>query len=182
MDNLLRRLALLVEIADRKRDRPGRLGKTAMQKLIYLLQEVYEVNFGYRFTLYTYGPYEASVARDVDYAGALSLLLLEYDHDRGYEITCGPKVGQLDENRRVFCAEAGSQLDELFEHFGDLTARQLELRATLVFIAKDGTSIAEGELRKQIRHLKPKYDQGEIDEAVDSLRKLEILGEVCWQN
>ena len=182
MDSLLRRLALLVEIADRKRDRQGRLGKTAMQKLIYLLQEVWDVDLGYRFTLYTYGPYEAGVARDVDYADALSLLSLDYDHDHGFEITCGPAVSQIDQERQLLCEEVDSRLDELFKHFGDLTARQLELRATLVFIAKDGTSISESELRKQIRHLKPKYDQGEIDEAVDSLRESEILRQVCWQS
>jgi len=100
-------------------------------------------------------------------------------HNKRFEAL---NVDQLDENRRAFREEAGSQLDKLFEHFGDLTARELELRATLVFIAKDGTSITEGELRKQIRHLKPKYDQGEIDEAVDSLSKSKLLKEVTWQN
>ena len=39
----------------------GRIGRTALQKLIYLLQELFNINCGYDFKFYTYGPFSSEI-------------------------------------------------------------------------------------------------------------------------
>ena len=44
---------LIVDLTQRLKDKRPQLGKTALQKLVYLLQHVYNVECGYDFSLYT---------------------------------------------------------------------------------------------------------------------------------
>jgi uncharacterized protein YwgA len=41
-------------------------GRKRFQKIIFLLQEQFGVEFGYRFTAYLYGPYSAQLQNDID--------------------------------------------------------------------------------------------------------------------
>ncbi|NLS45772.1 MAG: hypothetical protein GX969_08570, partial [Firmicutes bacterium] len=43
------RYGLIVELTGRIQDVSSQFGKTAMQKMVYLLQAVYEVEFGYNY-------------------------------------------------------------------------------------------------------------------------------------
>ena len=43
----------------------GYLGRTALMKFCYLLQTVRQVPLGYRFTLYSYGPFDSDVLSDL---------------------------------------------------------------------------------------------------------------------
>ena len=42
------------------------IGKTAIMKVIYMLQQVKGLNLDYDFSIYTYGPYSYEVTYDVD--------------------------------------------------------------------------------------------------------------------
>src|SRR6266850_259581 len=66
------------------------LGKTAMQKLIYLMQELHRVPVGYRFRLYTYGPYSSDLAEDLTYVEYLGGLTIHYEPAQNtYKIRTG---------------------------------------------------------------------------------------------
>ena len=175
MDALIGRLAFLVEVADRKQDLEGRLGKTAMQKLLYLLQEVYGVDLGYRFDVYTDGPYEAAIMRDIDYAEALELLALDYDHDRGYEIVPGRNAAELEEERNQIQQEKERELGDLFANFGSLTARELELQSTFVYVSRDQQVKDGRQLLRLVKEIKPKYEESELQEALQKLSDLDVL-------
>ena len=177
MDALLRRLAFLVEIADRRNgtDCNPRLGKTAMQKLLYLLQEGLGVEVGYHFSLYTYGPYDTGVMGDLDYAGAIGLLQLEYDTDEGYQIQPGGNADDLREERETISLEASGDFKRLFDLFGSLSARQLELRATLHYVAVEEPQASKGDLLERVHALKPKYDKQELEDALDKLVEAKFL-------
>jgi hypothetical protein len=41
-------------------------GRKRFQKIIFLLQEQFGFDFGYRFTAYLYGPYSAQLQNDID--------------------------------------------------------------------------------------------------------------------
>lgn len=178
MDPLLKRLACLVELAERKRDRPGRLGKTTMQKLHYLLQEVYGVDLGYTYELYTYGPYAASVMRDIDYAAALGLLHVEYDYQKGYKILPGDNAAEVNAERQELRSTIGEKMNGLLDRFGSQSARELELRATLAYIIREDPSIENADLRDRIMAIKPKYDDAEIDAAIKELEENGVFGEL----
>ena len=53
------RQQLPLELAGRLEGQSPQFGKTAFMKMAYLLQELYGVPLGYRFSLYTYGPYSS---------------------------------------------------------------------------------------------------------------------------
>src|ERR1700756_3287239 len=73
---------------------PGqRLGRTALMKLLFFLQELESIPLGYDFRLHTYGPYESAVLSDLATATVRGLLkesTVIYPRGYGYAITPGP--------------------------------------------------------------------------------------------
>src|SRR6478609_3165670 len=70
----------------------GKLGRTAVVKLLYFLQELHEVPLGYDFRLYTFGPYDAEVLNDLATAKLLNALTEKpvlYATGYGYAINPG---------------------------------------------------------------------------------------------
>ena len=47
------------------RENPN-MGKTAVMKTIYMLQQVKHIDLGCEFSIYTYGPYSADVMEDIN--------------------------------------------------------------------------------------------------------------------
>jgi uncharacterized protein YwgA len=172
MDPLIRRIALLVELADRRKAN-RRLGKTALQKFAYLLQELLGEQLGYQFQFYSYGPYDSMIMGDIDYAAALGCLNVSYDQDKGYEIRPGSIADQLESERDTLRIESGSNLDRLFHCFGSDSARELELLATIVYTRKDEPSFQDEQIIKRVQDLKPKYSANEIKKAFDKLKGME---------
>lgn len=81
---------IIVELARRLENVSPQFGKTALQKMVYLLMEVYDVPCDYEYSLYTtYGPYSAELAANVDYVNALGGVKLYEGSKAGYEIAVG---------------------------------------------------------------------------------------------
>jgi hypothetical protein len=59
------RYALIVDLAERLHGY-GKLGKKALQKLVYLLQKLEDVPAGYRFRFFTYGLFADDLAFALD--------------------------------------------------------------------------------------------------------------------
>lgn len=169
MDRLLKRVSYLVEIADRRSKLGIRLGKTAVQKFIFLLQEVWHCDLGYDFLLYTYGPYDAAIMGDIDYAKSSLLLDVCYDQETGYRIVPGKSVDLIDGYRNQLSKEFSISMGELFSEFGGDNARQLELSATIIFLARCLGKAETDELVQHMREIKPKYERQEI---VDCIKRL----------
>ena len=90
------RLTLPSLLAHKLNGKSPQYGKTVLMKMAYLLQEVYKVPLGYRFTLYTYGPYSSEVLSDLDRSKFREWVNVNYnDNEVGYEITAGPKSGTI---------------------------------------------------------------------------------------
>jgi len=68
-DAVFQRLALLAEFARR-----AKLGRTAIMKLCFFLQESRGLPLGYQFSLYSYGPFDSDVLSDISSAERMSLL------------------------------------------------------------------------------------------------------------
>jgi uncharacterized protein YwgA len=54
----------------------GRIGKTAMQKYVYFLQE-FGVDLNYRYEMYYYGPYCFELSNDLDVLNMLGVIAIE---------------------------------------------------------------------------------------------------------
>src|SRR5437879_13176120 len=62
MSTDVNRLAVITWLAENA----GSLGRTALMKYCYFLQIVCGVPLGYRFSLYSYGPFDSDVLSDLD--------------------------------------------------------------------------------------------------------------------
>ncbi|MDI3312583.1 MAG: hypothetical protein QJR05_14315 [Thermoanaerobacterium sp.] len=65
-----------------------RLGRTALVKLIYILQEKFNVPIGYDFSLYTYGPFAKEILDDLDYLSYLDAAKIMINNEK-YNILPG---------------------------------------------------------------------------------------------
>lgn len=65
------RYALIADLIRRFDQQRNALGKTALQKMVFLLQRVFGLDFDYAYTLYTFGPFCADLARDLDIVAGL---------------------------------------------------------------------------------------------------------------
>lgn len=176
MDDLLRRAAFMVEIAHAKSQLGcGRLGKTAMQKLLFFAQEFSRIPLGYCFQLYTYGPYDPRVMADLDYCASVELLRVEFDPNSGYSILPGPKADAVITQRTQLQREFPGAIDRLLSEFGRDSARELELCATLVFAESVDPGPDISDLSRQVRVIKPKYSDHEIDVQISRLTSLGLL-------
>ena len=166
------RQQLPLELASRLEGKSPQFGKTALMKMAYLLQELYEVPLGYRFSLYTYGPYSAEVLADLEYSNLLHQVNVNYlGEEGGFKITPGEKVGCPGKQEGTI-NEFSDELNKLVEHFGAFNARELELRTTSIFLWKRIHPTKPENLNsvvQTVRHLKPHFSEMTIRSAINNL-------------
>jgi len=178
----VRQPGLIVAFARRLEGRNSRFGKTALQKLVYLLQETQGVPTGYRFTFYNHGPFSSELAADLTYLDWLDVVDVSYfDGGRGgFAIKTGPKAEEALAEARTFIDRYSSQIDRIMTDFGPMTAKELELRATVVFVERDsrrrGQCLSQAALAAQVQDLKPQFAPSEIGAAITELRE---KGYIC---
>lgn len=130
---------LVAELAFRMQDKSPQFGKTALQKIIYLLQELHNVKCGYEFGLYTYGPFCVELLSDLDYVQSLQGVNILYlsSGTRGYIISPGDKNEVIRQNAKDFLSEADTAIERIIAEFGEFNAKELELRSTIVYVDRD---------------------------------------------
>ena len=72
------RYALIAELTQRLEGKSSQFGKTSLQKMIYLLQELSGVTTNYQFSLYTHGPFTGQLLGDLDLVEALGAVRVQY--------------------------------------------------------------------------------------------------------
>lgn len=152
----------------------GRLGKKAIQKYFYLMQSLKGINFGHGFRFYTYGPFSASLAADIDLASRFGAISIAYDEvENAYSITSGEKVDHFLRKGEHFLAVNRSKIEDIIQNFGGKYAKDLELLATLVFVLtnRKSRSINVSEFVNVTRKLKPQFSEQRIRDAIDELLK-----------
>lgn len=170
------RYAVITELAGYLGDRDmGLFGKTALQKFVYFLQEVEGVDCGYDFTLYTYGPFSSELLGDLDIVEVMDGVDVDYvPAVNGYHIHPGPKADVIRARAGQLVERARPAIERLVESFGGLRARDLELRATIVYCERDarrrGEAPSEGSIAKVVQRIKPHFPEREIRGAIRELQ------------
>jgi len=161
------RLALIPTLAERAVS--GHIGRTALMKYMYFLQTVRSVPLGYRFTLYSYGPFDADVLADLASAEMLSGVEAKpvlYPGGYGYEIRPSTKAKWLKERASKFLKKYRSDLRWVTNEFGDYTSAQLELVSTIVYVDREAASEKEKielqELARRVSEVKPHFSNARI--------------------
>jgi hypothetical protein len=172
-----RRYALIAELAKRLDGVSPQFGKTALEKLVYLFQEVYGIDCGYEFELYSYGPFTSLLLGDLDQVAHFGCVSVEPVHSisGGYEIRPTKKENFLEEKAADFLGDdkTKSALDSLVSDFGRLTAKELELRATIVYVERDmhikDEKATKDEVCRIVGEIKPKFSKDEIEQTIEEL-------------
>jgi hypothetical protein len=153
----------------------GIFGKTHVQKLVYFLQELFGGESEYEFTLYTYGPFSANLMGDLDVADGLGVISLEYLPQAGaYNIVPGPQLAKAQTRAADYLDRHRDAIQKAIQEFGGLRARELELRATIVFAdreaAREGAALPREQLVDRVHAIKPHFSVNTVEQAVDELR------------
>src|SRR5439155_1015164 len=119
------------------RQAPGKLGRTAVMKLAYLLQTVKGVPLGYDFRLFTYGPFDSDVLDDLDRAGVLKavdsqIVYFPSGSGYGYEFTPAPGLASLTAKIGYDATFHEEPILWALREFGSASAADLELLSTIV--------------------------------------------------
>lgn len=170
----LERLAAVVALAEQV-DRPS-FGRTALMKCAYFLQTLKGMPLGYRFSLYTYGPYDSDVLQDLDYAqhlGALSVDLISYPSGYGYSIRTGPNAEAVLARAKAFLDRHRKQIEEVAQEFGPKSAVALELDSAIIYISRSpefqNSRRKLDEIVEHVRAIKPRFSEEEIRNAARDL-------------
>ena len=173
------RYALVAELIHRFDERRMTLGKTALQKMIFLLQRVFGLDFDYNYTLYTYGPFCADVARDLDIVAGFGGVEIAYDSKYGgYELRPGPAIDDLRRRAEEFLSSIREPLDTLVADYGRATAKELELRSTIIYLARaeDSNEV----LVELVHQAKPHFSLAQIETARQELEEKGYLPTMRW--
>jgi len=181
INDLWKKVGLISYLTKRLELVKTQFGKTAVMKYLYILQEVYKVQLGYEFSLYTYGPYCSDVLSDLDYTEAIDGVKI-YSvglGTGGYCIKPSFKTDEYIEKSRNFLSENEEHINKVIELFGDMSARDLELRTTIIYLYKNYLQnkwvIDSNEIASDVKELKPYFRKEEILEAYNQLNEMNIF-------
>lgn len=127
------------------------IGKTLIQKMLYLLSRKGLVGFDY--SMYHYGPYSAAADGELNFAENRGLIDIKWVDGAGYFAQATP---ELDRFEKLVDNNERSAIDRLIEGYGDFNAVDLSLIATAYFM-KDNFDTPDTELANVIHNLKPRY-------------------------
>jgi uncharacterized protein YwgA len=145
----------------------SQVGKTAIQKMLYLLSREHVVDFDY--TLFHYGPFSFEAASALDFAAGLGLVTTEWVPERGYNIAV---TGSAADYFKFVSAKAKRAAEKAVEKFGGLLAIELSIMATALYL-KDELGIPPAQLASQIHAIKPQFSKYRIQKV---LEKTGVLG------
>lgn len=153
-------------------------GRTALMKLCYFLQEVKDVPLHYKFSLYTYGPFDSEVLADLQTAEELNILETEFEQypgGYGYQIGPGPAAAKVIKQAKEFLDEYREVVDWVADSIASKRPAELELSSTIVFISKEKPEALDDELVALVRAVKPYFSVSEVQYQLDWLRRNGLL-------
>ena len=162
---------LMAELALKLKGVSPQFGKTVLQKLVYILQEVYRVPCGYDYVLYNYGPYSEELADDLNFFASMGGVRINWSRGLGYEIKEAGKTSHFRERGEGFLTKYAPQINGMIKRFGGMNARELELRSTIIYVSRE-EPLEEEDLLNRVKEIKPHFSVAEIDSAYKELKPL----------
>jgi len=103
------------------------IGKTVIQKLMYLIETKSDLDLGY--TLYHYGPYSSMVNEYITLAETLGFVSVRWDYEKGYFID------PLKPNEDLLVdIEEKNSIKVIVDNYGNFTANELSIMTTALYI------------------------------------------------
>ena len=160
----------------------GSLGRTALMKICYFLQVLRGVPLGYRFTLYSYGPFDSDVLSDLGTAEsfhALASSLDVYSGGYGYSIRKGERGDQCIKSGQAFLTSNRDAIDWALSEFGTHNSAALELESTIIYVDREAAAKSENisrqEMTRRVHDVKPHFSEETIANTIDNLSEKGLL-------
>lgn len=149
-------------------------------KFAYFLQTLRGVPLGYRFTLYSYGPYASNVLFDLDYAETLGAVTAETESfSGGYRFKIRPSAAAetLKQKAAGFLRDHEQDIAWVLERFGSLSAADLELVSTIIYANRESAPASQTleDLTRRVRDVKPHFTEDKILQQARKLQSLSLL-------
>jgi len=163
-----------------KQHKTGYLGRTALQKLAYFSKEL-GVPIPCSFDIYTYGPYSDAITFDVDSLLADDVLVDASQQSKYSSYRLGPKAPDFFRLIDADIEAWSNMIDTVVSVFGGFTPQDLELIATLHFVAQRQRTIsrmAPGReaVVDEFRQIKKnKFSVETIDRWYDALKHAKLI-------
>lgn len=142
------------------------VGKTIIQKKMYLLTRLKIVDFDY--TMYYYGPFSSEVSGELDFAQGAGIIQIKWVDREGYFIEATPK---LKEFYSLITNEEKKAVEGIVEKFGDFNAIDMSIIAT-AFYLKDNFGVSDAELVEIIHKIKQNLSSEHIKNILEKARIL----------
>jgi uncharacterized protein YwgA len=176
------RIALITELASRLNDR---LGRTGLMKLIFFLQSRRDLQLGYSFRLYNYGPYDSQVMGDLKIAeglGAVRSKSFEWPGGTGYTIGLGENASSILATAKTELSNARDAIDWVVSEFGSRNAADLEIASTIIYVddsaLSDDRKLSFEELVSSVHSIKPRHSEETIAQEVRTLKSKKLLSSI----
>ena len=174
LDLPIERYGLIADLANRMNQKELVFGKTALQKFVYFLQELFGIDVGYRFRPYNYGPFDSTLLAELDAVTGLDGVVVE-TLSMGTRILPGPDVKTLLDEASGFLKKHDKEIQTVVDEFGQCTAKSLELFATIVYVEREtqsgGKKPTPDILIKRVSDLKPHFSKDEIKSDMEYLKR-----------
>jgi len=169
-------IAYLLKLLEEKQ-----VGKKSIQKLVYFLQ-VFGVDLKYRYGMYHYGPYSSELSNDLDIMDMMGTINIEDNPNMyGYSIKLGESGKEQASDIEQHLYSDKEHFDKLLSVFGRCSAKKLELYATMHLVEsilqRRGQDSSQESVTREVKILKPKYPDNDIEKAYKYLLGKSIIGQ-----
>lgn len=163
--------SIIIELSKKLTGISPQFGKTALQKMVFILQELFDVDCGYEYQFYTYGPFSSELLQDLDLVELYKGVTVEYNKTSdGYVISPSTDANYILEKGSDFLKKNKTKIDDAINKFGKYTARELELRSTIIYVNRYISKNGEGDIVNIVKELKPKFDKNIIQDVFKELK------------
>jgi len=173
MNDFYNRLKVIDYIVKKKQ----KIYKTALVKILFVAQELYNVPLKYRFGLHIYGPYAPEISSEIIYLGQNKNIYstpINIKNYVSYELSPAEQAGDFPEDNQDFINTHKNTIDKLVDYMADMSVKELELISTIIFVWSRFYKDKEL-LIKKVNEIKPHFNEDKILEKYSELLAKEFL-------
>jgi uncharacterized protein YwgA len=170
----LQRIAILLSLIEKLKEKGDWCGETHIQKTTYFLQELLAVPLDFDYILYKHGPYSFELKDEISFMqadGYLSLVAQPYPY--GPSLIPSARSGLIKDLYQKTIKQYHAPIDFIAEHLAGKKVSELERLATALFVTKENQTVESPEERaKKIHEYKPHVS---LDEALEATNIVDHL-------
>jgi uncharacterized protein YwgA len=138
------------------------IGKTKIQKLIFLLNREHIVDLDY--SMHYYGPYSSQLSNELNFAESTQIIQSQWREDKGFFLKKGPNEKRFE---NLITEDEKNQINQIASEFGKFSAKELTIIATYHFLEDTQESI--NDLVEEIHKMK-NYPEPYIEQVLKEAR------------